>query len=56
MYAIFNIGSLSFLTVDGAYGISSIVATNANIGSASTITISRYSDAFTHTLQYKITG
>ena len=56
MYAIFGIGGLSFLTVDGAYGVSSVVATNANIGNASTISISRYSDTFTHTLQYKIAG
>ena len=56
MYAIFGIGALSNLTVDGAYGVSPIVATNANINSPSTITISPYSSSFTHTLQYKIAG
>lgn len=35
---------------------SNITATNANIGSASTISINRSSNSFTHTLQYKITG
>lgn len=36
--------------------VSSITATNANIESATTITISRASSSFTHTLQYKING
>lgn len=54
-YAIFSMGTIT-LVVDGAYGTSSITATSANIGSTSTLTISRYSSSFTHTLQYKIAG
>lgn len=54
-YAIFRIGDIS-LTVSGVFGISSVVATNANIGSTSTITINRNSSTFTHTLQYKVSG
>lgn len=55
-YAIFYCGDCSELTVDGIYGISSIVATNANIGSSSTITINRMSSVFKDTIQYKIDG
>lgn len=54
-YAIWNIGDV-VITTSGAYGASSITATNANIGSVSTITITRNSSSFTHTLQYKIDG
>lgn len=55
MYAIFNIGSV-VITASGAYGVSSLLATNANIGSTSALTINRYSNSFTHTIQYKISG
>lgn len=36
--------------------ISTVTATNANIGSASSININRYSSAFTHALYYKFAG
>jgi hypothetical protein len=36
--------------------ISEVTATNANIGSASSININRYSSVFTHKLYYKFTG
>lgn len=55
MYAIFSAGTV-VITTEGAYGISSLLATNANIGSASALTINSYSNAFTHTIQYKIAG
>ena len=44
------------ITLDPAYKPSTITATNATIGSASTITINRLTTSYTHTLTYEFAG
>ena len=44
------------LDLDPAYKPSTITATNATIGSASTITINRLTTSYTHTLTYEFAG
>ena len=44
------------VVLDPAYQASTITATNAAVGSASTITINRMSSALTHTLTYEFAG
>lgn len=48
-------GSIT-VALDPAYQASTITATNATVGSASTITINRMSSALTHTLTYEFAG
>ena len=46
----------SYCTITATATPSKISATSVNIGSASTITFTRYASGFTHTLSYKATG
>ena len=51
-----KIGSKTTTLTASQKGASTVTATSAYIGSKSTITLSRYSSNFKHTLQYKISG